>query len=124
MRNMTWATAALVALAAGPAVRAETLVLPGPGVFIIESGHRAHGIEFTALQSVTLDSFVYHNQGKADLVELVNMTSGGIVEHSLPIPAGNFAFFAMVGWQLDGGDVYRLLGTTTSNGLFNFTTFP
>jgi hypothetical protein len=103
-------------LLSGGAGQAKADLLVGPVLSRNEVGHVNHGIRFTALADGTLDSFLFQNQGQADLVTLE--TLGGVVLDSAVVPAGDPSFVVSAGWDLAAGTQYRLLGHTTSNGKF------
>jgi hypothetical protein len=100
------------------------LIIAGPELPEDEAGHNGHGLVFKALQNVTLVSFDYHNQGKADQIQLW-WVEGGFILHTLNVQGGNPVYAASVNWALEAGQSYYLLGTTTTNGKWaGFMDFP
>lgn len=91
-----------------------------------ESGNLNHGIQFIALDDSTLTSFIYNYQGNADTVELT--TVSGTILDMLAIPGNGgtnpSGYTASVNWSLLSGTTYRLIGTTTTNGLLGVASFP
>lgn len=111
---------ACVLFLSAPAWCAETI--EGPVAFTgNESGHSNHGIVFDSLDYVRILGFDFHNQGKADTVQLIYE---GEILYSLNTPVANPVYTAVVDWLLAPGANYYLVGTTTANGRFAFYSFP
>lgn len=90
-----------------------------------ETGNFNHGIQFIALDDSTITSFIYNYQGNADSVELTTVAGTILDMISIPDNGGTnpSGFTASVNWSLLSGTTYRLIGTTTSNGLFGFASY-
>jgi hypothetical protein len=121
-------TCSIIAIAlglAGSSAFSATLNPPNP-LSLSEVGNTNHGIEFTTLDDSTLTSFIYNCQGDADTVELTTGTGTVLDMTSIPANGGTnpSAFTASVNWSLLSGNVYRLIGTTPSNGLFGGASYP
>lgn len=120
-----WAVGAMVLGWMASPVFATTLNPPNSLSFS-EVGNSNHGIQFIALDESTITSFIYNYQGNADTVELT--TVAGTILDMISIPANGgtnpSAFTAFVNWSLLSGTTYRLIGTTTSNGLLGGASYP
>ena len=93
--------------------------LGGAGVLTQnEGGHTNHGIFIHVLHDVTLDSFVYNDQGKADTVRLRLSGVANPILQSAVILAGPTSTLVIAGWSLQGGLDYDLFGTINNNGKF------
>ncbi len=97
-------------------VFADTQVMNGPSLPFPIGNWDDAGMQLTALMDVTLDSFVFYNQGSADTIWLMD-DSFSILE-TLSSPAGNTSYFADVSWGLDAGQTYYLLSDQPSNGMW------
>ena len=124
MSRLTICLVLFIALASGTGpARATTLTLNAPPFTLSEGNHTNHGIAFTALDDVTLESFVFVNQGSADTIVL-QTPGGGTTLETFSVPAGNPSFSVDAGWDLAAGTTYWLLGTTPTNGRYDFATLP
>jgi hypothetical protein len=101
------------------ALPAHALVITGPTLDTVSNGHPNWGIQITAVQNVTLDSFVYHNLGEANTVLLTDVGKTTTF-FSIAVAAGNPDQLLTPGWALTAGTSYWLLGegSLQSNGLF------
>lgn len=97
-----------------PKASADTI--SGPTLSTPDSGWQDTGIGFTANVASTLTSFVFQNQGLADLVILEN--ANGTTLDSIDTPAGNASYTVDVSWALSPGTQYYLLQTTLSNSQY------
>jgi hypothetical protein len=114
--------AAVIMVAATARMSGDTIV--GPSLNMAIGGWQGYGIQFTALDNSTLQSFAYPNQGFADVVELVNAATYQVLD-STSISAGNPSATLNVNWSLTSGQSYYLLGTPDgqlqpSDGFFGF----
>ena len=104
--------------------------IAGPSLDETVFGHLNSGIDFKALTNSTITSFVFVNQGNADVIVL-EPANGGAPLYSLSTPAGEPSYLANVSWNLHAGQSYWLLQTigvpTQNNGFFatlHTTQFP
>ncbi len=82
-------------------------LITGPTLTSQASGWSDSGLQITALQDVTLESFVFTNEGQADTIWLTD--SLGQVLETYSVAGGDTALFVDVDWQLQAGDTYRLI---------------
>lgn len=104
---------AAFALALSLSAPTRAAVISGPELNFNGGGWIYTGIGFQALQPVTLTSFVFQNQGQADVIVLTD--ANGVVLQSVATPADSPSHFVSVSWALHAGDVYHLLQTVESN---------
>ena len=91
---------------------------PAPSDFTNDTeGWESSGLTFHALIGSTLQSFVFNNQGQADVVTLTDATLGTIVG-TVAVPASTPTFNPIVSWPLVGGHTYQLTGAAANNGRF------
>jgi hypothetical protein len=79
-------------------------------------------LQITALQDITLDSFVFRNFGQADTIWLKD--SVGQILETYNVAGGDTALLVDVDWELQAGDTYRLVSHHGSAPYANYTTFP
>lgn len=106
--------AALVFFSAGVAVEGATV--SGPVLTANIEGWSFSGIAFRPLRDTRLSSFVYQNQGQADTIFLSD--SQGNIVHSASSPAGETSHTFHVDWALTNGNVYWLMQSVESNGMY------
>ncbi len=87
---------------------AHAIILPGP-TLMTENNNDMYGtgLQFVALQDVTLTSFVYDNQGKADTIWLTD--SIGSILHEYESPESDTLHTIDVSWTLSQGVTYNLI---------------
>jgi len=111
----------------------NTCVIPvcstvaGPALTNNLGGWSNSGLAYHALAAGTLQSFVFNNQGLADTVQLLDVTTNTVVG-TLATPAGNGTYTPTVNWPIVSGHSYQLTAAGAnggSNGKWqSFTTFP
>jgi len=122
VRRMVWMLGLAVCLSITTAT-AYADVIHGPTLTEDMWGWFPHGLQITALADVTLDSFIYNNQGLADLVELRD--TGGSTLYSYAVLGGNTAELVSAGWDLTAGTTYHLVASTDYNGRWaDYTAYP
>lgn len=99
-------------------------IMIGPNTLPIPStgGWSNSGLQITALQDVTLNSFVFRNQGEGDTIRLTH--SGGTELRTLNVVGGNDDLSVDVDWQLDAGIIYRLISELAGNNRYSPVTVP
>ncbi len=100
-------------------VSAVLLTLSGPAL-PKDSNHRQLGIVFSALQDVTLTSFVFNNQGNADVITLQDM-NGKILE-TYNYAGGDPSHQVNVSWPLSAGQQYFLSAQNQNQSNGKWTT--
>lgn len=118
------AALALGLLALSASVRADTLVLSGPDLINHNIGWPNTGLQFTALQNVTLQSFTFANYGGADTIELLDANNN--VLHTINFAGGNNPEITPIsaGWALGAGQTYRLISSDPDNSNWYYASFP
>ncbi len=98
-------------------------VTTAPTLTMAINGWPNAGLRLTALKNTTLTSFVVHNQGAADTINLTTTT--GTILQTIALPANNTTFTANVAWALTQGTSYDLVLVGGVNGMWNnFSSFP
>ncbi len=100
------------------------LVMAGP-VFVNNIGGWANsGMAVRPKVNVTLQSFIFRNQGNADTIQLVNHATGTVLQ-TIAVPAGDTNYFVNANWDLDAGVTYRIIAVESSNGRWvDYTSYP
>ncbi|HEU4683862.1 MAG TPA: PEPxxWA-CTERM sorting domain-containing protein [Nitrospira sp.] len=114
--KFAFSLAVLALTVSAPAVAQEVITGP-PALTGSEFGWAYSGIEFQALQDVSLVSFTFNNQGNSDNILLLDESWNTV--HSISTAAGQPVSTVSVDWLLNGGDVYRLVRTTQGNSLYD-----
>ncbi len=102
-----------------------TLSIEGPELTNNTNGNTFanSGLEFIALADITLDSFTFQNQGKADTIRLMN--SDGDILYSYESPNGEISHQANVFWDLQENQTYVLYSEDANNGRWTYyTAYP
>jgi len=95
--------------------QASSLTLVGPSLGYDISGWADSGIQFKAIQDLTLTGFVVNNQGGADTVWLQD--GNGNTLQTYYSPSGDSAHLVSgLSWSLSEGEIYRLILEGASNG--------
>jgi len=124
MRITTMTLAACAALAAAVAGRARADVIEGPYVAYYLTNSPDSGMQFTALQDVTMTNFIFYNQGIADTIQLWDATDNLLID-SLDTTQGYTEHFFRVDWDLHADHTYWLVSLLPSNGRFiEFDRYP
>jgi hypothetical protein len=117
---------ALVLLAAlGASTSQAQEVLAGPALPHQNAGWTYTGLQITALQDVTLDSFVFQTDGNNDTIELT-LTDGTVLD-SVPFTGdGGIKESSTItaGWDLTAGTTYNLVSANDDNSYWNDYSFP
>lgn len=95
---------------------ASTLVITGPALLFNVVNWDNSGLQITALANVTLESFVFNNQGAADTIWLTD--AAGSVLQTYIYGGGEAAHLATVGWSMLAGTTYHLISDDPSNGRY------
>ncbi len=77
------------------------------------------GLQLTAFQDVTLESFVFQNQGLADTIWLTDI-SGNILE-TYNYSGGETSHLIDVAWDLSADQSYRIIADHASNGTWAYS---
>ena len=103
---------------------AVQLTLTGPELPNDIQGHRQSGIVFSARHDVTLESFVFNNQGGADVITLKD-ENGNILE-TYNYAGGDSTHQVNINWPLSAGQKYFLSAQNQneSNGKWGKANFP
>lgn len=118
-RPLGYALVAALFVSAVPVdVRADSLVLAGPGQFQSASVSPARdpGLCLTVLEDVSLITFDFNSRGRADTVVLSDLE--GNILHTQKVAAGPGLRSFEVNWDLDAGKSYRLASLTHYNALW------
>lgn len=125
MRKLLFAAAALVGFGISSA-HADLLV--GPTLNQLNAGWANTGLQITALQNTTLESFSFYNYGAADTIELTD-TSGQVLQ-SMSFAGGSTEQAVSTistinaGWMLTANQTYDLISTDPSNSMYASSSFP
>jgi len=112
---------AAIAILSAPA-RAD--MIDGPYVALPLTDMPHSGLQFTALQDVTMTNFIFYNQGWQDTIQFIDATDNNLVE-SLETTGGYTEHFFRVDWDLIAGHTYWLTSVLHNNGRYaDFTNFP
>ncbi len=113
----------IILLVTGISIAEEPLTISSPELTEIIVNKGDSGIEFTAVDFVSLTGFVFQNQGSADTIFLKN--SNGDVLETYHSPEDDISHQANVDWTLTPGQTYTLVSHNPSNGVMgDFSTFP
>jgi hypothetical protein len=118
-------TIAMLLMLLNSARASVTLSIDGPELINNTNGNTFAnaGLVFTALSDVTLDSFTFQNQGKADTIRLMN--GDGDILYSYESPNGENNHQANVFWNLEENQSYVLYSEDAYNGKWSyFSSFP
>ncbi len=103
---------------------AVQLTLTGPELPNDIQGHRQLGIVFSARHDVTLESFVFNNQGGADVITLKDENGNTLETYNYA--GGDFTHQVNISWPLSAGQKYFLSAQNQneSNGKWGTANFP
>lgn len=114
-----------------------TLTLTGPELTEDLIGYNNTGLEFTVNEdldgSITLDGFIFQNQGKQDTLTLIDDSTGETLQtysydrnyDDNNDPIDNSPQIINLNWELDAGKTYLLLSEDQSNGRWtSYSAFP
>lgn len=106
---------------------ANTQSLAGPDLTIDVSGFANSGLQITAIENVTIDSFIFENLGLSDTIFLKN--SNGNVLQTYDYLGGDpfnpIPHLVEVSWGLEAGQTYFLVSQKQSNSKYTFySLFP
>jgi len=105
---------AALACAALSATAATAGVVEGPTSMSFQTANwGGSGMVIVALRDVSLSSLTFWSQGKADTLELLDL-SGNVLE-SQSVAAGGTVGTVNLDWTLAAGQTYRLMQTTRDN---------
>ena len=101
------------------------LVMPGPSLTSGPDYHLDAGLQFTALQNVVLESFVFQLHGFQDSISLTN-SDGTTVYETYTVPVNsNPSHLVDVSWSLVAGQTYNLISNKAGNGMWDsYSNFP
>jgi len=102
-------------------VFALTLTIEGPDSFTTNvSGWSKSGLWFEALQDITLESFMFNNQGQNDIIQLTDAegVGAGNMLYSYNSPNGDMEHLANVSWDLAAGEDYCIISLKDNNGKY------
>ncbi len=88
--------------------------ISGPVLSNSLSNWNDSGLQITALKDVTLENFVFQNQGLADTIWLTDI-SGNILE-TYNYSGGDTSHFVDVAWDLSADQSYHIIADHPSNG--------
>ena len=118
-------TSALVLLAALGTSYSQAEVVNGPDLPNQNSGWTDTGMQITALQDATLDSFVFQTDGYNDTIELT-LTDGTVLD-AIPFTGDGGtkeSSTITAGWDLTAGTTYNLISVNDENSYWNGFSFP
>jgi hypothetical protein len=99
-------------------------ILEGPYVALPLTDMAHSGLQFTALQDVTMTNFVFYNQGRQDTILFIDAETNNIIE-SLPTTPGYTEHFFRVDWELTAGRTYWLTSVLHNNVRYTeYSNFP
>ncbi len=106
------------------AANAVQLTLTGPALPNDIQGHRQLGIVFSAIQDVTLKSFIFNNQGSADVITLKDENGNTLETYNYA--GGDPVHQVNINWPLLAGQKYFLSAQnqSQSNGKWGTGSFP
>lgn len=103
---------------------ATTLTLAGPDLTNHNLGWPSTGIQITALQNVTLQSFNFANYGASDTIELTD-TNGLVLYSTSYAGGGDTNQLITTDWAMTAGTTYNLLSLERSNSMWqDYSNFP
>ncbi len=106
------------------AVQAETLVLEGPALPNHNLGWPSTGLQLTALQDVTLNSFVFNTYGRQDTIELLDTNNNILQSYHFAATNTESAVVINANWALNAGTTYRLISLDPDNSKWENGQFP
>lgn len=101
------------------------LTLAGPELTSDLVGNPDSGLQFTAKENVTLNSFIFQNLGNEDTIQLLD--GSGTLLKEYEYLGGENVHQVNIEWELDKGATYTLLALEASNSKFiayNYTASP
>ena len=114
-----------VAFMSGFAVpSANAAVLAGPALNFHNLGWNDTGLQITALQNVTLQSFVFQNYGASDTIKLTDTLGNILASYAFTGSGNEQADTITVNWSLTAGTTYDLISQDANNSKWTSASFP
>jgi hypothetical protein len=98
---------------------ADTLTLAGPDLIDHNQGWPKTGLEITALQNVTLQSFVFANYGGSDTIELTDKNNN-VLYSTIYAGGSNQHQLITTNWAMTAGNTYHLISLDPSNSMYTY----
>jgi hypothetical protein len=123
MKKVVFISLMLLGVVLFGSAHADTYTIAGPTLNIDVYDWSSMGIQITALQSVTLTSFVFQNQGIAGTISLTNTAWTPLDTYSFAGGSTHTSQLVNVSWALTAGNTYNLVASDAGagqNGLFAY----
>jgi len=124
--------AALVVAALALPSSALAATMAGPTLTNNIGGWANSGMRFTALNSSTITSFTFENQGAPDTIHLKTLSGATLQTVTTPANStpcaggsGGFCYTVNVSWPVTAGTTYNLQAVNSSNGRWvSYSSYP